>query len=378
MPHLTGLMIPPDGFPFQFSFRVGKSQIPDATQRLLQSSEQPLVNSCNIGVLISASSSTDEKSVRNELATTLRRSFSTKLPEGWEIRGLCILLGEDEKGNTVSVSPDSVKHVSDLYHQQTGKNMPIRKTKRQTTDAPNKAKRDFDYFNKSFQEVRRAELKSKGLVQQLGAIVAEARSAWLAMNQEEQAPFKAKAAEDKARYDREMAEYLKTHPVRPQNGRNAYYFFNKANPDKAKRPNWQDMKDEDKKPFEEQAALDKVRFEADVEVYKKYCQDKGFNFDEMMASKKRKKAPSTTPVVEKKKKGASKKKAEVETGAEKASAPKKRAKKAKKDKAEPSTEKPSPSKKKAKKEVVVVVKKEEVEDEGEDEEQEDEEDGSDE
>ena len=128
--------------------------------------------------------------------------------------------------------------------------------------------------------------------------------------------FKAKAAEDKARYDREMAEYLKTHPVRPQNGRNAYYFFNKANPDKAKRPNWQDMKDEDKKPFEEQAALDKVRFEADVEVYKKYCQDKGFNFDEMMASKKRKKAPSTTPVVEKKKKGASKKKAEVETGAD--------------------------------------------------------------
>ena len=149
------------------------------------------------------------------------------------------------------------------------------------------------YIFFSTQEVSRLKSEDDSLSHKDATRLAGSR--WKALTEEEKEPFRQKAAEDKARFEREMANYTpseeyvddrKTKKRRkpegaPKGACNAYIFFSV---DKRKElvaggmtekqaiseagKQWKAMTAEQRRPFNEKAAADKARYERENAAFK--------------------------------------------------------------------------------------------------------------
>ena len=363
MPHFNGMLLAPNAPPVLLSVNSSKNALNDALRNVLGCDASLSATNCDLGVLYATESNGQP---RNVLATQIRSKFSRKMPESLSItNGRCFLLGEDDKGVTSSLTKETVQTVFDLYVTLTGHSVPGRKGKKRS--GPLRARRDIDYFSKVFQKSRRAELSAQNIVPLFASIQEEAREAWKNMSAEEKAPYLAQAAEDKVRYEREHADFKKKNPPRPKNPRTAYNLFCQDHPDK--KADWKTQTEDQKAHYEAKAVQDKVRYEADLDVFRAHCEETGKDFAALISRKKKKRSESVASVSAdeasdapaapaKKSKKAAKKVAEV--AAPKAKRVKSEAKpKAAKPKAE---KKAKPKTKATKKKPVVVEEPEDMDD----------------
>lgn len=308
--NISGVFISTSSAPVEFSFKIGKrANVQQIIQGFLNCTSPNVVN-CDLGVLYSSDSSQDT----NSLASQLQSKFS-RMPESLKNAcGPCFLIGEDVNGHTVSLSKESVKSVMDLYHEMTGHNVSKRSAKR---DGPNRAKRDFEFFQKEFFKDRKTELKDQNLPFDLPTVGAEAREAWKNLSAESKSPFLNLAAADKVRYQEELVAYLKKNPPRPTKPRNAYQFFCQDNPEKEQ---WKNLSAEEKLPYDSKATEDKVRYETQLAEFKTHCEENGKNFEELISTKRAKISKSADT-------GSARKKVKSEEPSKKANAPKSKEKK---------------------------------------------------
>lgn len=343
MPRLTGLLLTPNGPPVELGLKVGRSNLPEVIQQVLGCQKVPVVSNCQLGVLYSSgdSESSQQQQPRNNLATQLRTKYSRKMPDHLTLtHGPCFLVGEDEKGVTTHVSKESLQTVLDLYKELTGHTVSGGKSTK-TREGPKRPKRDYDYFAGVFQQSRRAELKAQNIVPVFADITREARDAWKTMSSEEKAPYLAKAADDRVRYEKEKTEYSQKNPPRPKNPRNPYNIFCQEYPDKTTRPDWKTWDAQLKVPFEAKAAEDKLRYEKELDVFRQHCVATGKDYDALVARKKRQRSEGDDE--KSADQAPKKKKAKTASGDGSSTAPK-----TKKSKAKPSSDAPATKKGKGK------------------------------
>lgn len=285
MPKLQGLLLTPDTTlpPVEIGMKVSKNNVTRVIQQLLGTNRLNTDN-CDLGVLYSTSDNAEK--TRNVLATQIRMKHSKTPTESTLTNGRCFLVGEDEHASLVSIHKDSVSRVMSIYEELTGHSVSLRKKK--VLAGPHRAKRDYDYFAKAFQSSRRAELAAQNIQPVFAEIAKEAREAWKTMSNEEKAPYLAKAAEDKVRFEREKADHLKKNPPRPKNPRNAYNMYCRAFPDKETRVDWKSLTPEQKLTYENSAKEDKLRYEEELKVFADHCAQTGKDFNALVSRKKRK------------------------------------------------------------------------------------------
>jgi hypothetical protein len=302
MPRLTGLLLTPGGAPMEVGLKVGRNNLPEVIQQVLGCQKVPVVSNCQLGVLYSSGDSEVSQQPRNELATQLCSKYSRKMPDTLTLtHGRCFLVGEDEKGATTHINKQALQTVLDLYKELTGHTVSGSKTVK-TRVGPKRPKRDYDYFSGVFSKSRRAELAAQNIVPVFADITREARDAWKTMSSEEKAPYMAKAAEDRIRYEKEKNEYNQKNPPRPKNPRNAYNVFCQEYPDKATRPDWKTWDAQLKVPFEAKAAEDKLRYEKELDVFRQHCVATGKDYEALIARKKRSRSDDENEQAPKKKK----------------------------------------------------------------------------
>lgn len=349
MPLLDCLLIPSSTkAPVRFKLFVPRPEyVNELVQSVLDCSVAVSATSCGHGVLYHIPQDhLGADRLRNPLATHLRKQSSgSHLPDAvGPIHGPTVLAGENDQGQTISLDETKREEVLALYKELTRQNPPSRK-------APGKpgaktAKRDYDYFLSEFHESRKRELEAQGLKYEWVTVNAEAKEAWKNLPVDQKAPFMAKAAEDKARYEREQQEYLKKNPKPPKHPRTAFSFFTQDHKD----GDWKSLNDEQKAPYNAKAKEDKARYQQDLEAFREHCDEMGKDFAALTASKKKKKKqpqPEKAEVEEKekeKKKSKPKRPRDDSTGS-----PPAKKKAAKKKKKEGEEQEGEPKKKKKKK-----------------------------
>ena len=166
------------------------------------------------------------------------------------------------------------------------------KTEKEKKDpnAPKGAKNSFIFFcNEKRQEVKEenSSLKATEITKKLGEM-------WKEEDEEEKKRYQKMAADDKKRYEAEIAEYepkdgfkspkksKKVKSTAPKRALSAYLFFCQATRDDIKKKNpsiksseilselgkmWKALSDKKKKPFEKLAQEDKTRYEEEMKEY---------------------------------------------------------------------------------------------------------------
>lgn len=291
MPYLTGLLLPLAGSPIEVRVKLPKNNPMDVIKAVVGSRSDPVATTCKIGLLFSSGGSD-----LNPLASSI---FSELAGRASETHGQCFMVGEDEKGGMSNLSKEAVELVAMLYQNLTGNKPPglsLRKPKKEQ-QGPKKAKKAAEFFKKKFFAARSTELRDQSIKFDIATEGRNATAAWNKLTTEEKASYMSDEAADKARYDREMAEWVIKNPPKPSRPRTATYYYNQAHPDKDNRPEYSSLADEEKKIFEVKAEEDKKRYEVQLNKFKEYCEANGKNFDEEMKPKKR---PTKPSAVEKK------------------------------------------------------------------------------
>lgn len=281
MPSLNGLLLPVSGFPVEVRVKVPKSNPTDVIKTIIGTKSDPVTTTCKIGLMFSSGGSD-----MNALASSIYSEFSGRTSETY---GPCFMVGEDEKGGMSDLPKESVEKVALLYQNLTGSKPPglsLRKPKKEQ-QGPKKAKKAGEFFKKQFYEARGTELKQQNLKFNVAEESKNASEAWKKLSPEEKAPYLASEAEDKARFDREMAEWVIKNPPKPSRPRTAIYYYNQAHPEKDNRPEFSSLADEEKKVFEAKAEEDKKRYEVQLDKFREHCEETGKDFDEEMKPKKR-------------------------------------------------------------------------------------------
>jgi hypothetical protein len=197
--------------------------------------------------------------------------------------GQCVLVGT-EKPSTVG--KDVVSAVKALWrsHQSSGKS-------KKAAAGPKRPRRATDFYTSHYQRTAREALKAAGEKADFVTLNKEARSKWNnELTAEGRAPFEKMAAEDKARYERELAEFHLVHPpdkkppVRP---RSAYNMYCRANP-KTSGDGWKAASDEDRKRFADMALQDKERYQSELAEFRAWCEANGKDYEYQVARKRRK------------------------------------------------------------------------------------------
>jgi high mobility group protein B1 len=163
-------------------------------------------------------------------------------------------------------------------------------------DAPKKGSNAYIQYSKA--ETARLKEETEGLSHSDAFSLAATH--WKALSEEERGPWEELAEQDKARYEKEMAAYTpspdvllklqsqvgkkkraKRDPNHPKQGLNSYFQFSipkraelqkdgmsgKEAIQEVKRL-WGDFADDEKKPFVDLAAKDKVRYDKEMAAYK--------------------------------------------------------------------------------------------------------------
>lgn len=186
---------------------------------------------------------------------------------------------------------------------------PVKKKKKPAKKAGKKRKRDgvkgaasaFNLFSKD----RRSELKAQGSTASFGDLSKQVGAEWKTLDPAAKKKYEEMAKKDKSRYEQEKKaagsdedgsdddedtkpkkKKAKKDPNAPKRNTNSYMHFTKTarlqllkdRPELAKQQKeitkilgekWRGMADDDKKPFEEMAKQDKVRYEHAMAAYKK-------------------------------------------------------------------------------------------------------------
>ena len=157
-----------------------------------------------------------------------------------------------------------------------------------------------------FSNDKRSEIVEADPTLKFGEIATKISAMWKEISDEDKAPYEEKAAADKARYLKEMETYVppeptsdddepaakkspkkkapKKDPNAPKKGKGSYMFFAEAKRSEFKElypelsfgdlskkigEAWKTITDEEKAPYEENAAKDKERYLRETEAYEK-------------------------------------------------------------------------------------------------------------
>ncbi|GMH95800.1 hypothetical protein TrVE_jg12761 [Triparma verrucosa] len=181
---------------------------------------------------------------------------------------------------------------------------PKGKKKKKDKNAPKRGMSAFMFFSNA----SRAQIKEENPGIAFGAIATKISEKWKELSEDDKIPFEEKAAADKERYNKEMETYVppddlsddepaskgkksptkkkapKKDPNAPKGAKGSYMFFQAAKRVELKAENpeisfgdmskkigelWKACTDEEKKPFEDQAAEDKERYSRETEAYNK-------------------------------------------------------------------------------------------------------------
>ncbi len=256
---------------------------PKNIQMILQCQEPAVRSNCDAGVLFSGPATLKKNCVATQLRTM---NSNRKMPTDIStISGYCLVLGEDEKGQLTHVSDATKEMVFTLWQELSGRAIPGLKNK--TGTGPKRAKRALEFFKRPFNLSRKQELANQNLKINFVETNKEAANAWNNMSAEEKAPYVAMESQDKERYRKEKAEYDKKHPAAPKKPKSAYNIYAHESVKSENLPKWNQLTDEQKQPYNEKAAADKLRYDTELEVFKRHCQESGRDYTELVNSKRK-------------------------------------------------------------------------------------------
>jgi len=146
---------------------------------------------------------------------------------------------------------------------------------------PNKPKRPTSAYFYFVAEKREEYKKAGKKITKVAEWTKEVSALWRECEGDDKKKFEKMAAKDKARYDSEMAAYKGKDADKPKRGQSAYFLFladfrarNKGVYDENKEllraagEEWKGLDDSEKKPYDEQAAVEKKKYEAAMKEYK--------------------------------------------------------------------------------------------------------------
>lgn len=218
--------------------------------------------------------SSNDEAESNPLATRFRASHCKDLTD--EVKGTCIVVGTNDKGQISGLSTEDAKEVDKqlktLYH---GQPKASKKTKEPGDVKPRSAeysfKLDFKRQKREAHAVTQKDVKApqKKTLLPREEVEAAANDAWDKASDEEKAKW------EKA-YQDELKLYNDKHPQKPTRARHAFNFFKKEkgmNTDE----NWNDKTDDEKLVYEKRAKDDVTRYENDLKKYRAQCEQLGMD-----------------------------------------------------------------------------------------------------
>ena len=167
-----------------------------------------------------------------------------------------------------------------------------RKAKRNKVKEPKKARNAYTFFGKEMRE------KLKGENLDFPSMTKRLAQEWKKVSDADKQKYEAQAAEDQARYEKDMEQFKIDHPetvtkktrsskpkdpTKPKKQRNAYIFYSLDHRDKVKAENadvtqaelmkklgekWSKLSPTEKEKYEELANKDKIRHEKEMEAWK--------------------------------------------------------------------------------------------------------------
>jgi len=145
---------------------------------------------------------------------------------------------------------------------------------------PNKPKRPTSAYFYFVADQRVTQKAAGRKITKVAEWTKEVSAIWREITDKDRKQFDVKAATDKARYDEEMCAYKGKDPNKPKRGQSAYFLFladfrakNKGVYDENKEllraagAEWKDLDDEEKKPYDDAAAIEKKNYEAAMKDY---------------------------------------------------------------------------------------------------------------
>ncbi|CAG5118595.1 unnamed protein product, partial [Candidula unifasciata] len=156
-------------------------------------------------------------------------------------------------------------------------------TKKKVKDL-NKPKRSTSAYFYFLAQCRKEATKAGKPPTKIAEFTKEASEKWRGLTADKKKPFEAAAAEDKKRYEVEMAAYKgkSVDPNKPKRPPTAYFLFlagfriRMANKGiehkellKMAGEEWRSMTNEDKKPYEKQALEESKKYEANMVEYRR-------------------------------------------------------------------------------------------------------------
>lgn len=169
-----------------------------------------------------------------------------------------------------------------IHHQHSNKKQKKPKVNKDGVPAPKRAATPFINFTQWYRE----ELKKKGLqIPKIAEFGKECAAKWAQMSEEEKKPFLDAAAKDRDRYKREMAVYKPARDSsKPKRPGTAFMLFmvdfrkemagkepegGVAALAKLGGERWRKMTEEEKKPYVERQNQERVRYETNMEDYRR-------------------------------------------------------------------------------------------------------------
>ena len=140
-----------------------------------------------------------------------------------------------------------------------------------------KKRKPEDFFKKHLSQV----LRSEGKKVDIALLSRESSNRWKAMSDEAKAPFAHLSEEDGARYQKELAAWQERYPPRPRASVSAYnaYCRHHGGSIASAAAEWKTLSDDKKAPFVQEAAMDKVRHQAEMEEWSAKVRTLGYNLN---------------------------------------------------------------------------------------------------